>query len=681
MSSNTTSNVKHLARADRRVAFHHPISTTVQSTTRTDAEKIITPLEAALALSSEYIATLHFGLTTYLSNLVEKCLKEYATFFYAHEKNKGMHLNAAQIPPSVKKIKLTLLPLEEVRESEDFMALQAELAAETEALQRKWADKYTIVVDAWNCNALRRRFHLSICKTLRNAAEAFIAQLGVKDYSEDEAVIDCLATSHDNILATPLSLDISTFLGLYKEANNLQRLPPPTILITSTAFTAAIDKVNKVTTTHTVAAATIANVPPVVVNTGENTSIATYSSLSTTPRHASLPTHGQNPPTTEITPKQSGQVDTPAQMTRTEQQVILPQPPTTGTALLETPILPAGRGTLITPATSTERARISHTIESSSTTASGNTRTRSVPIMYKGKPTGYYKQAPLPPDPPLPILPQQQQQQPPGQAPRFEASPLHTRETSTHPFPSSFSQGENGDLDDAIAAMDLDNITNAATRGTLQKMLHGLFVNAIKDPIAKFHAFIIKREELNRIRHITTKNPTESLATKVAAKIHNEQPAERPVLAGLVREETDKVLSSLKRQFQSVADQLSTNTRKLNSLQLAKKRNTEDTRSSMPKRSRQSKNYHGGNLTWSKPHDMSRSSSAAADDSSTQHHQTLPTSPQTVNKTATTPTDTAIAANNHRRNSHTADANANAARRRRQNKLKQKNRLQKKGNK
>jgi len=677
MSSNTTSNVQNSTSSERRVAFHYPVSTTVHSTDRTNVEKIITPLEAALAVSSEYIATLHFGLTTYLSDLVEKCLKEYATFFYAHEKHRGMRLNTASVPPSVRKIKLTLLPVEEVRESEDFMALQAELAAETEALQRKWADKYTIVVDAWNCNALRRRVHLSICKTLRKTAEAFIAQLGVSNYSEDEAVIDCLATSNDDILATPLSLDITTFLRLYKEANNLQRLPQPTTQIASAAYLKAIDEANN-TTSYPADPATTTNLPPVVVNTGENNSMATYSSLSTTPPNALQLDHGRTPSATENIP---GQDNTPAQnntigVEQHRTTIAQPQPLAANAALLATPTLPAGRSSIITPGTSIRRERTGTTTESSSTTASSNTRTRSIPILYQGKPTGYYKQAPLLPDPPLPEP--QQQQQPPGQAPRFDYSPL-TRDTSTHPFPSSFSQGENGDLDAALAAVDMDDITNTAARGTIQKMLNDFFINAVKNSIAKFHTFVTQREELNRIRHLTTKSPMESLATKVAAKIHNEQPAERPVLAGLIHEVTDKALSGLKRQFQSVADQLSTNTRKLNALQAAKKRNTDDTRSSTPKRSRQSKNSPGGNLTWSKAQSTNLSSSAAAEDSSTSRHQNLPL-PQAVYNNTTNPMGKANAPNVQRKNSHEADANANAARRRKQKKQQQKNKLQMKDN-
>lgn len=95
----------------------------------------------------------------------------------------------------------------------------------TKALQQKWMNKYAIVVDTWNCNALLCRCHLSICKKLRNAAMAFITQTGIQNYSEDKAVIDLLATSKNTVFTNPLLMDIHKFLHLYKEANELGKLP------------------------------------------------------------------------------------------------------------------------------------------------------------------------------------------------------------------------------------------------------------------------------------------------------------------------------------------------------------------------------------------------------------------------------------------------------------------------
>lgn len=97
MSSSTTSDVNTSA-SGRRVTFSSP-----PKSQPNNSDKIATPLEAALALSQAYIVTLHSGLTTFLSQLVERCLKEYAAYFWANENNKGMRLSTASIPTAVKK--------------------------------------------------------------------------------------------------------------------------------------------------------------------------------------------------------------------------------------------------------------------------------------------------------------------------------------------------------------------------------------------------------------------------------------------------------------------------------------------------------------------------------------------------------------------------------------------------
>lgn len=104
----------------QRVRFHNPISKEFQNN---PAEKEATPLTEAIQFSSKYIAMLHIGLTMFLSILAEQCLKDYTVYCYANKKNKGMRLTTAEVPTSVKKIQLPLHPLEEVKESKDFMAL------------------------------------------------------------------------------------------------------------------------------------------------------------------------------------------------------------------------------------------------------------------------------------------------------------------------------------------------------------------------------------------------------------------------------------------------------------------------------------------------------------------------------------------------------------------------------
>ena len=175
------------------VTFHHSVKNSQSSLNETNDPS--TPLEAAITLSQNYIVMLHSGVTTFLTNLSEQCLKEYAEFFYTNEKNREMHLDTAPVPKSVKKIKLTLYPLEEVRESKGYTALQAWIIAETEALHQNWAENYAKVVNTWNCNARLRRFQKTVCMLLQSAAIAFSAQLDLLDNLEDEIVMNLLVTS------------------------------------------------------------------------------------------------------------------------------------------------------------------------------------------------------------------------------------------------------------------------------------------------------------------------------------------------------------------------------------------------------------------------------------------------------------------------------------------------------
>jgi hypothetical protein len=138
----------------RHVRFHHMIASQMKTGNMMTTNELPTPLLAATTIASQYVAMLHVGLTTFLSTIVDQCLKAYSVYFHSSAKNNEMRLNLNHVPTSVKKIRLTLQPLDEVKESEDYKALHTQLMAETEALHRKWVDDYALVVNTWNCNAL-----------------------------------------------------------------------------------------------------------------------------------------------------------------------------------------------------------------------------------------------------------------------------------------------------------------------------------------------------------------------------------------------------------------------------------------------------------------------------------------------------------------------------------------------
>ena len=182
--------------------------------------------------------------------------------------------------------------------------------------------------------------------------------------------------------------------------------------------------------------------------------------------------------------------------------------------------------------------------------------------------------------------------------------------------------------------------------GTVQLMLKTLFLNSIKKAIVEFNACIIQREETNRIKSITTRIPMESLAAKVTEKILTERAAERPILSGLIHDETEKAVGNMKRKLQSALDQIESNKKRLMELQSASGLNPHGSTSSSSKRKqpqkRQAKNNSGGNLTWSRTQETS-STAAAANSSTTQEKQ-------------------------KQGNSHAVQNNATAAHRRRRNK-------------
>ena len=60
-------------------------------------------------------------------------------------------------------------------------------------------------------------------------ARIFGAELGFSSYGEHQAVMDLLAKHCDAVLS-PLNITLTDFLVLYRDANELARIPTPTVL-------------------------------------------------------------------------------------------------------------------------------------------------------------------------------------------------------------------------------------------------------------------------------------------------------------------------------------------------------------------------------------------------------------------------------------------------------------------
>ncbi len=104
--------------------------------------------------------------------------------------------------------------------------------------------------------------------------------------------------------------------------------------------------------------------------------------------------------------------------------------------------------------------------------------------------------------------------------------------------------------------IDLASIEKEAIQLKLLKMLYDLYLHTVQLPVDEYHSTITRREELIRIKRVTSSSLKSSLTAKVAAKIQAERPADRPVLSGLIREETGKTTSVLQSQLKSALDRL-----------------------------------------------------------------------------------------------------------------------------
>lgn len=536
MSSDPLSNIRSPAKEarTRRVEFQHPISTfQPASTSTTISGDLPQPLEAANAVNAGYIATLHIGLQAFLTTLTQKCLTTYSVYHHHKVRTKELRSQSHKIPMSVKKLKLILQPLDEVKESEGYKALQTDLDIEMEALHRKLTDKYITPLDAMNSDAHLKRFHISVCQLLRNAAKVFIAQLDIKNYDADTAVIDLLAQSPVDLLSSPLPMDLYSLLWLYKEAHEeLQNLPFP-----STRDDKLEDIINNINNKK----------QPTPAN--ETT---THPQMSDTVR---VTRDGQSP-SSSIT----GTLDSNGIMTPGEEPVIEPSTQTDEGQLMQ-----------ITPGTDTQSARSESHL--------------TLPPLPNVELIGRRPEGPPPPQPagirgtsftPASAL-----------LNRFSQSPFNSDDESRRdPYDSpthNFTSQE-------LSEMDLESITIAVEHNKLRKMILKLYTHTVKLPIDEFHSTITRRDELKRIRKITTPTMQTCLSTRVVATIQSERPADRPVLAGLIREETEKTTALLRQQLKSATDQLE------HVRQQQERINEHYTHTSHSKQqSRQQKNFKGGN--------------------------------------------------------------------------------------
>jgi hypothetical protein len=118
------------------------------------------------------------------------------------------------------------------------------------------------------------------------------------------------------------------------------------------------------------------------------------------------------------------------------------------------------------------------------------------------------------------------------------------------------------------------------TQQTIITLLFDLITNTIIHPVATYNLTITHQEELLRIKRVTTSSTLTLAAGKVAAKLQTEKPTERPVLSGLIQEETTRSTAGLSRRVQSAFDQINQNKKQLKMLITARHNDRKSTKKS-----------------------------------------------------------------------------------------------------
>ena len=187
-----------------------------------------TPLEAAMAAATAYVETLHSKLQPFLTDLIRQVLKDVSVSHFKSEKLKEINATSEYVPAICRTVGMKLQAVSEVTKSSGFKALDDELNEAIQATRRDWATRFVLPVFDMNVKALRRRSQLSFCRLLLSAAKGFIALVGTEGYDAIVAVMDLLSMHGDEVLV-PFDVTTHDFLVLLKEAAGTTFIPSPTV--------------------------------------------------------------------------------------------------------------------------------------------------------------------------------------------------------------------------------------------------------------------------------------------------------------------------------------------------------------------------------------------------------------------------------------------------------------------
>jgi hypothetical protein len=533
------------------------VTPTIQTAnlTTNSVKDIPLPLEAAQTVVAEYIKTLHFGLQPIFSTLTQACLAKYNAYYNHTTRARELDFHPQKIPPSVRSVKFILQPLDEQIGSEGYQALQSDLTCEMDSFRRKLIDKFVIPFNRMKLEAYLKRFHLEVCKLLREGMKGFMYQLNLIDHNVDQIIIDFLTSKPPNLFSSPLPTDISSFLTLYKEANKeITYLPLPTN--NNAELCQVIENINTGLT---------------------NTTSLQGAQFNSNTLNTEL--GGHSPPSSITTSVSEG---ASLQPIRTGFETSITQ---TLTRVADAS-LPTPRDTLptVTPGTSLPASDRSQPLGTTAPTATPATALALPQAIQSPYVIRTRQQQVTPRNESLPLPPAQDTNIRPlcsnvgiNGTPFFSAQTLlvaqqmtnslmSNLENSRSPFTadeSAISQeltdspnDNNFSSQPEFTEADLTSITTAINKNVLQTRIAELYTKAVLLPIKEFLTTVTAREELLRIRQFAAPTTQNSLSAKVAEKIQSERPADRATLKGLINEEQEKSTAAIRQRLQSVLHKL-----------------------------------------------------------------------------------------------------------------------------
>lgn len=586
------------------------------------------PLEAAQSVVAEYIKTLHFGLQPFLSPLAQECLTKYNAYHYHAVRAQDLDLHPQKIPPSVRNVKLTLQPLDEQLGSEGYQALQSDLTSELDLFRRKLIDKFVKPLDKMKSAVFLKRFHLAVCKFLREGAKGFMYQLNLINHSVDQAIIDFVASKPYEFLYAPLPTDITSFLQLYKEANKeVTQLPLPTNK--DAELSRIIDTVNTGSTNITSTSGAQGSPPSSITTSIQEgstlqqvgTSFESSISHASTSVTTTLPTPRNVIPA--VTPGTSLPTPDNSHLLGTTTPTATPGTLPSVTQTVQSPYVARGRQQHVTP-------RASITLDASLTmpphpqTQQIANRPTCSNIGINGTP--FYSAQTI----------QMAQQMTNTLMNNLEQSPFTAdesailHETDENKSTTSHESGNTREQNDSpnnninlssqpeFSEADITSITTATNKHVLQTRIVDLYTKAVRLPITEFLMAVTAREEFLRIRQLTTPSTQNSLSARVAEKIQSERPADQATLRGLIREEQQKSTTSIRQELQSALHRLE---------RFEQERNLTE-QISNEQRKPSAKKSRGGNTNQTKDGTRRKeASTVAADSSASNLTPSLPSSP------------------------------------------------------